>query len=115
VAYLRFLRRTATSERGSSKNLDLATERAHLARARAEAAAMKNVTMRSELVSTASALCIVKSEFGSVRARLKAIPGKLAERFANEAARDVIHSGLQEEIAAALTDLSDRVERRIGK
>ena len=97
-AYIRRLREQAAGRMGhEGESLDLATERARLAAAQADAQAMKNATSRGELLPRADVTAAVQMAFARVRARLLAIPSR--------AAPIVVPMTSAQEVQAKLTDL----------
>jgi phage terminase Nu1 subunit (DNA packaging protein) len=111
VSYIRHLRKVAAG-RGTKTDADLSTERALLTREQRDAAALKNAISRGEFVSIEEACRQVETEYGVVRQRLLAIPGKLADALEgmNREEREVAMAG---EITEALDELHDPVDAAI--
>jgi len=103
--YIAHIRKVAAG-RGADANIDLATERANLARQQTEAAALKNAVARGELVSIEEVGRQLEAEYGVVRQRLLGIPGLLAAALVGLDAAS-IEKRLQEAIADVLTELHE--------
>jgi phage terminase Nu1 subunit (DNA packaging protein) len=73
VQYVRHLRKLASGY-GAGK-VDLAQERALLAREQCEAAALRNAISRGELVRVRDVAELVAAEYSSVRERMLGLPG----------------------------------------
>jgi phage terminase Nu1 subunit (DNA packaging protein) len=114
TAYIRHLRNVASGRAGDS-DIDLAGERALLARQQTESIALKNAVARGEYAAIDEVCRQVESEYSIVRERLLTIPGKVSDGLANRS-REEIEAALLEEIAEALNELNDptRVAKRAG-
>lgn len=108
VTYIRHVRKVAAG-RGAEKGADLAAERAKLAREQTEAAALKNAVSRGEYASIEEIGRQVEAEYGVVRQRLLAIPGKAADSLVG-LDRASVESALHKEIEEALTELHDAAD-----
>lgn len=82
IAYIRHLRSVAGGLQDDKGKYNLAAERARLAAEQADAAAMKNDQARRELVPVADVVKVVSDEYSAVRARILALPTKVAPRVA---------------------------------
>jgi len=105
VSYIRHLRKVAAG-RGTKTDADLSTERALLTREQRSAAERNNAVARGQLVVIEEVARQVETEYGVVRQRLLAIPGKLADALdgMNREEREVAIAG---EITEALNELHD--------
>lgn len=128
LSYTSHLREQAAGRAASDDEQgapDLARERALLARAQREGHAMKNAVLRGELLPVDDVEAVVGAVLDATRAKLLALPTKLAPRCVGleglAEARDVLTGGVHD----ALDDLSatpvvvasaaDRARRRIGR
>lgn len=105
VTYIRHIRKISAG-RGAEKGIDLASERARLAREQTEAAALKNAIARGEYVAIEEVGRQVENEYGLVRQRLLAIPGKLADAL-NGLNREECEAAMMTEINEVLSELSE--------
>jgi phage terminase Nu1 subunit (DNA packaging protein) len=87
--------------------LDLTTERARLAKLRADAIAMKNAQMRGELLPFAEVLATNQAILSAVRARLLALPSRLAQPSALASDPAEVQELLRVAIYDVLTELSE--------
>jgi phage terminase Nu1 subunit (DNA packaging protein) len=101
--YIRHLRKIAAG-RGTKTDADLSTERALLAREQRESAVLRNAQARGELVSIDEVGLQLEAEYGVVRQRLLAIPGKLADALEG-LSREEREAILMAEITEALNEL----------
>ena len=115
LAYCAHLRSLAGNGSGDpAGDYDLGQERARLAREQADALEMKNAVTRGDLLVREDVDAAVTAAFARVRARLLAIPGKLAPVLlafetpaeAQQAMRDAVHEALRELSETAVADLT---------
>jgi phage terminase Nu1 subunit (DNA packaging protein) len=113
--YIRHLRKVA-SGRGADNELDLAGERAKLAREQTEGISLKNAIARGEYVLMGEVIRQVEGSFVVVRQRMLSIPGKMSDSLRNQDDRELINTALLEEITEALNELSEpsRIAERAG-
>lgn len=102
--YILYLRNVA-SGRGSQAGLDLASERAELAKAQRTGQDMKNRERAGELVEIGRIVPAVEAQYSTVRERLLSIPGKAAHSLVGKS-RGEITTVLETEIHQALAELS---------
>lgn len=107
VAYIRHLRETAAGRATGPAGDDLTAERARLAREQADHYALKNATMRLELLPRADITRTVTAAFQIVRDRLSAIPTRLAGPLARMTDPGEVRARLSDAIAAVLVELSE--------
>ena len=116
VAYIRLLREQAAG-RAASGDLDLATERAGLAKAQRERIEMQNAVTRRELAPVMLIEEVLAKAGSKVAGILDAIPGMIKRRVASLASDDLdliaIEIARARNIAAAvsLEDLRDDIQR----
>ena len=103
VSYIRHLRKIAAG-RGTKTDADLSTERALLAREQRESAVLRNAQARGQLVPIDEVGLQLEAEYGVVRQRLLAIPGKLADALEG-LSREEREAALMAEITEALNEL----------
>lgn len=98
--------REMASGRQSTDGLDLAAERARLAKEQADAQALKNAESRRELLRREDVTAAVHDAFGRVRAKMLALPAKAAPAVAT-----MTPTGAQQHLKAliheALAELSE--------
>jgi phage terminase Nu1 subunit (DNA packaging protein) len=112
-AYIAHLREQAAGRAGSG-DLDLVEERARLAKEQADRHEMENRARRGELLERAEVDAAVIGAFARVRARLLAVPGKLAPQVllldepaeAEAAIRAAVCDALRELSSTNVADLS---------
>ncbi len=106
VAYLEHLREVAAG-RGSKDGggLDLVAERARLARAQAEKAERENAVADGKFMEVAAVHLMVTSAFARVRAKMLALPSKMAPLVAATTPAKA-QQILKEDIYAALNELA---------
>ncbi len=105
----------AAMEGGGSDTLDLTAERARFAAAQADDREMKNDLARGEQITVAEFHLMVTSAFARVRAKLLALPSKMAPlvvgaKTAAEAQamlRDTVHDALDELAATTAAGVSE--------
>ena len=103
VAYIRAIREQAAG-RAAAGDLDLATERARLAREQADKIAMQNAVTRGELTHTVILEQVLAGTAAKIAGVLDAIPGMIRRRVPQLSAADIdIVSG---EIAKARNAVS---------
>jgi len=105
ITYIRHIRKISAG-RGAEKGIDLASERARLAREQTEAAALKNAVARGEYVAIEEVGRQVEAEYGLVRQRLLAIPGKLADSLEGMS-REEREAAMMAEVTEALNELHE--------
>jgi len=103
VAYIRHLRKVAAG-RGAKTDLDLASERALLTREQTAREALRNAIARGEYVAVEEVGRQVEAEYGMVRQRLLAIPGKCAAALQG-LGREECEAVLASEVSEALNEL----------
>jgi terminase small subunit / prophage DNA-packing protein len=104
IAYIRHLREVAAGRASADADApDLVAERARLASAQADAQEMKNAALRGELLPRHDVTAAVQSAFARVRARLLALPAKIAPVVvgatvaqAKDRIEDAVHEALTE-------------------
>ncbi len=105
----------ALADRATPDALDLTAERARLAKAQADDREMKNDLARGELITVAEFHLMVTAAFARVRAKLLALPSKMAPwvmsaKTAAEAQamlRDTVHDALNELAATNAAGVSE--------
>lgn len=97
--------RDAAAAGGTS--LDLAAERARLAREQADGHSMKNAQLRGELLPRAAVTAAVQAAFTRVRARMLAIPGKAAPLVMSMQSATEVQAALRDAVHEALAELSE--------
>jgi terminase small subunit / prophage DNA-packing protein len=88
VAYIRSLREQAAG-RATTGDLDLATERARLAKEQADRVAMQNAIMRAELTETVVLEQVLAAAASKISGILDAIPGMIRRRVMGMSASEV--------------------------
>lgn len=88
VAYIRAIREQAAG-RAASGDLDLATERARLAREQADKIAMQNAVTRGELTQTVIIEQVLAGTAAKIAGVLDAIPGMIRRRVPQLSAADI--------------------------
>jgi terminase small subunit / prophage DNA-packing protein len=109
VAYIRSIRARASGHGVYSKDgkiLDLAAERARLAKEQADHHHMKNEQLRGSLLPRDEVTAAVQAAFSNVKARLLAIPTKAAPLVLRAKTLPAIKAQLTELIHEALGDLA---------
>ncbi len=109
LAYLRHMREVAAGRSGvsaSGEALDLAGERARLAKEQADAQAMKNDVARGALILRGDVVAGMHAAFANARGRLLGIPTKVAPALVGEASMAVIRDKLTEAIHDACGELA---------
>ena len=114
VAYIRHLRSKAGGGTGDAgADLDLASERARLAKEQADRQEMLNAQMRGELLARPDVDAAVSAAFARVRAKLLSVPGKAAAEVvavdqpaeAEALIRDAVCEALEELAGTTVADL----------
>ncbi len=105
--YLTHLRGIAAGRRDEGGTLDLAAERALLARAQREHQAMRNAVLRGELLPRAEVTAAVRTAFGHCRARLLALPSKVAPRIVGLGAAAEVQEVIKGFVYEALAELAE--------
>lgn len=90
-------------------NLDLAAERAKLAKEQTETQAMKNAAMRRELLPASAVNSAMQSAFARCRARLLSIPSKLAPVLLTRGTATEMQDSLFDAVSDALAELAATV------
>ena len=88
IAYIRSLREQAAG-RATSGDLDLATERARLAKEQADRVAMQNAITRGELTETVVLERVLAATASKISGVLDAIPGMVRRRVMSVSASEV--------------------------
>lgn len=102
--YVTHLRGIASGRGGEEHTLNLTAERARLAREQADAVALKNATLRGELVPADDVLRTWSDVLRSVRAGVLAVPSRLRASLPHLTAADV--AALDAELRATLEGLA---------
>ena len=105
----------AAMDNGTGDTLDLTAERARFAAAQADDREMKNDIARGDQITVAEFHLMVTSAFARVRAKLLALPSKMAPLVApamepakaQGILRDVIHDALNELAATTVAGVSE--------
>ncbi len=105
VAYLEHLRETAAGRSAAYGTLDLTAERARLAHAQAAKAERENAVADGKFMEVAAVHLMVTSAFARVRAKLLALPSKMAPLVAATTPAKA-QQILKEDIYAALNELA---------
>jgi len=109
LAYLRHMREVAAGRSGVSASgdaLDLAGERARLAKEQADAQAMKNDVARGALILRGDVVAGMHAAFANARGRLLSIPTKVAPSLVGETSLAIIRDKLTEAIHDACGELA---------
>lgn len=104
LAYIANLREVAAG-RAANGSLDLAEERARLAKEQADAKEMENSILRGDLVYIADVADMAEKQFAKVRSKLLSVPTKVAPEAVACATAKEIQSLLEQHITEALNDL----------
>ena len=115
VSYIRYIREIAAGRGSKDGAVDLVAERARLTRAQAEHAERKNAVEAGEFLPRGEVHFMVTSAFARVRAKLLALPAKLAPLVvgaksaaeAQKTLRDTVYQALNELAATTVTGVSD--------
>jgi len=95
--------------RSSGEGPDLTAERARLAKEQADAQEMKNAVSRAELLGRADVTAVVTASFARVRARLLALPSKIAPLVLGMTSLAEIKEKISDAINEALAELAGTV------
>ena len=107
--YIRYLQ-NALEKRGPNVNPDtpdLLAEKTRLAREQGDKLAIENSIKRGELVYVSDVVQTWADHIASARAKLLAMPTKLAPQLVSQSNANVIAVRIREEIDAALDELSE--------
>jgi len=107
--YIRYLQ-NALEKRGPNVNPDtpdLLAEKTRLAREQGDKLAIENSIKRGELVYVSDVVQTWADHIASARAKLLAMPTKLAPQLVSQSNANVIATRIREEIDAALDELSE--------
>ena len=96
----------ASGRARAAGSLDLAAERAKLARAQTQSAEIRNGIAAGTYMKVASVAAIVVKEYSTVRNRILAIPGAIADALEGRTREDR-EEMIRAEITDALSELSD--------
>ncbi len=105
TVYIRHLRKIAAGRAAPSGGLDLAAERAKLAKAQSEGHELKNKIARGEYVEIEAVAVEVEAQYSIVRERLLSIPGKISAGLVSRSQGEIF-AALEGEIHQALAELS---------
>ena len=109
LAYCAHLRGVAAGRSsGGDDDLDLAAERARLAKAQADAQEMKNAIARAEMVPASQVVRAVSAVIGACRARLLGIPARAAPQIVGIESRSEARDVLAAMVREACAELSQR-------
>ena len=105
----------ASMASGAGEALDLTAERARFAAAQADDREMKNALARRDHITVGEFHQMMTSAFGRVRAKMLALPSKMAPLVmsvktaaeAQKMLRDVVHGALDELAATTVTGVSE--------
>lgn len=116
LAYCAHLRGVAAGRTsGGDDDLDLAAERARLAKAQADAQEMKNAAMRAEMVPASQVVRAVSALIGASRSRLLGIPARAAAQVVGIESRAEVRDILAAMVREACQELSQRrVDDELG-
>jgi phage terminase Nu1 subunit (DNA packaging protein) len=108
--YIGKLRRSVKSRKtenvdGTSSSVE--EERKRLLREQADSAAMANAVMRGELVEIQTVEKRVTDMLVNLKARIQAVPSRIAPKVVGETNRVLIQGTISKEINQALSDLGD--------
>ena len=106
VGYIRHLREIAAGRSAAYGELDLTAERARLAKAQAAKAERENKIAEGEFLEVAAVHRMVTGSFARVRAKLLALPSKLAPLVAPAMTEAKAQGMLKDDIYAALNELA---------
>lgn len=101
--YCEHLRSVASGHGGEGAAIDLATERARLAKEQADGHALKNATARAELAPVAEVERRWSDILRRVRSGLLAVPSRSRQRLPHLTAHDVVV--IDQEVRSALGEL----------
>lgn len=104
--YQQRMRDTAAGRRGKG-DLDLTAERARKAKEEADRLELENAVRRGELLERSAVDEAAIGAFSRVRAKLLAIPGKVAPVCATITDPNEVYERVEQEIHYALTELSE--------
>lgn len=107
--YIRYLQ-NALEKRGPNVNPDtpdLLAEKTRLAREQGDKLSIENSIKRGELVYVSDVVNTWADHISSAKAKLMAMPTKLAPQLVNQSNANVIAGRIREEVDAALTELSE--------
>ena len=107
LAYIGYLRGIASGHQSEDGELDLADERAKLAREQTETAAIKNAESRKELLPADEVLEYWAKQVIAVKAHLRGIPARFASQVPQLTPGEI--GGLRDLIHETLTNLADGV------
>ena len=106
VAYLAHLREVAAGRGSKDGAIDLVAERARLARAQAEKVERENAVADGKFLPHGEVHIIVTSAFARVRAKMLALPSKLAPELAAIKTPAKAQRILKDEVYRALNELA---------
>ena len=98
VAYIRHLRKTAAG-RGGDSVVDLAAERARLAKVQTRSQELKNAELEGRLVDRQAVVQLVTTRITAAKSKLRGVPKRAQRRI----------QGVTPEIASALLQMTDEV------
>ena len=107
--YIRYLQ-NALEKRGPNVNPDtpdLLAEKTRLAREQGDKLSIENSIKRGELVYVSDVVNTWADHISSAKAKLMAMPTKLAPQLVNQSNANVIAGRIREEVDAALTELAE--------
>jgi hypothetical protein len=109
LAVLRHQRKLIAGHGGGASKLDLAAERAALAREQRLKVARENAVAEAQYVSVDLVAGVVESEYSIVREQFLGLPGKEADAlsFGDPAKRAFVEAHLHNSVFEILTNLSD--------
>lgn len=107
VAYIKHLRETAAGRAAGPGADDLTAERARLAREQADHFALKNASLRLELLPRSDITRAVTAAFQIVRDRLTALPAQLAAPLAGCSDPAAVRARLSDAVATVLDELAE--------
>lgn len=102
--YIEYIRAVAAGRAGED-GLDLAAERARLAKEQADAQAMKNAVQRGELIPRTDVVAGIQTVIAHCRAKLLSLPGKMTP-LVSGAGTAAVKEKLTDAIHEALAELS---------
>jgi phage terminase Nu1 subunit (DNA packaging protein) len=106
TAYLEHLREMAAGRGSKDGAVDLVAERARLARAQAEKVERENAVADGEFLPRGEVHIIVTSAFARVRAKMLALPSKLAPELAAIKTPAKVQRVIKDEVYRALNELA---------
>lgn len=107
--YITHLREIAAGRSSKEGDLDLTEERARLAKEQADAQEMKNAVSRGELLARQDVTAAITASFARVRARLLAMPSKLAPSVIGVPTLAAIKKKISDAVKEALEELASTV------